>query len=203
MHLTARLIILLSAAIVIAVIGLGCGSDGGAISASNSTGASVDGSNSGGSSGREQESNSSRESTTEARPGAPTVARSSLSKAAFIRQAGAICRQKGEETLRELDTYVEKHGSEGLSEEVVLANALRAVVLPATEAEISAVSKLGAPAGDKEEVEALLAAQQEAVDEVRELKELKSLGEAAEHFEDATNGFKEYGAGLAACGKSG
>lgn len=122
-----------------------------------------------------------------------TIATSSLSKAAFIKQAREACLREGKGLIGEATAYRREHESEDLPEGVQLANMVKAVILPTVEAQIAAVRELGAPAGDEKEIEALLAAQQAAVDTVRELKSAESLEVVESRFAGAAKKLEAYG----------
>jgi hypothetical protein len=132
-------------------------------------------------------------STSEAQSGGPSIATSSLDKTEFVKKASAACQREREGLPEEASVYLSKHGSKGLSESVVIANMAKAVMVPTIEAEIAAIRKLGAPAGDEEQIEAILAAQQKALDEVKGLKEAKSIEAILAHFGDANKMLKDYG----------
>jgi hypothetical protein len=175
--------------VVIAALAVGCG--GGDDSTSTSTaGSSASETNTSASS--DSTPNSSSNSGSAAQAGA-TVTTSTLSKAEFIRQATAACNEEREGLVDEVTNYLSKQESKELPESVSLVNMARSVMLPTIEAEMAAVRGLGAPAGDEEEVEAMIGATLAAVDEVKELKKAKSLEEIENHFAGATQMFQDYG----------
>jgi hypothetical protein len=122
-----------------------------------------------------------------------SVTTSSLDKAAFIKQASAACAKERKSLVNEATAYLEKPAVKKQPEGTAVANMARAVMVPTIEAEIAAVTKLGAPAGDEEQVEAMLAAQQVGVEEVKGLKQAKSLEDIEAHFRDATKLYEAYG----------
>jgi hypothetical protein len=122
-----------------------------------------------------------------------SVTTSSLDKAAFIKQASAACAKERKSLISEATAYLEKPAVKKQPEGIAFANMARAVMAPTIEAEIAAVTRLGAPAGDEEEVEAMLAAQQASVEEVKGLKQAKSLEDIEVHFRDATKLYEAYG----------
>jgi hypothetical protein len=188
--LTARSMTLLAAAFVAVVLATGCGGGGGD---STSTGASGSaGATAGG--GSESGSNSSAESGSGGESsGAGGLSESSLSKEEYVKQASAACNKEREGLIEEVAAYLEKHGSDNLPEGVLIANMAKQVVLPVVEAEVETVRSFGAPAGDEQKVEALLASQEAAVEEVKGLKTAKSLEEVEAHFDSATKEFRAYG----------
>lgn len=118
---------------------------------------------------------------------------SSLDKAEFIKQASAACARERKPLVNEAAAYLEKPAVEKQPNSTALANMSKAVVVPIIEAEIAAVRQLGAPEGDEEEVEAMLAAQQAGVEEVSGLQQAKSMEEVEAHFREATKLYEAYG----------
>ncbi len=122
---------------------------------------------------------------------APPVTTSSLSKEEFIQRAGAVCDRARQTALPELSTYAEKH--KGVPREELLADAFKAVLVPMVEQEMAAIRKLGAPPGDEEEIEAILAAQQEGIDRVKRIEKARSGSEFPAYFEAADEMLLDYG----------
>jgi hypothetical protein len=121
-----------------------------------------------------------------------------LSKKEFLKRAEAACEKQRESLVEEASNFINKRIGKGDTEadELALIGPMaKAVMVPTIEAEIAAVRKLGAPAGDEEQIEALLEAQQEAVEEVKELKSANSLEDVEKHFANATEMYAEYGFG--------
>jgi hypothetical protein len=163
--LNARLTKSFAIATAIAAIAVGCGGDDDSMSPSAASG----------------------------QPANVTVTTSSLSKEGFIKQASAACHREGKGLIGEVSAYLKKHRDDGLKERALQAHMVKAVVLPTVEASMAAVRELGAPAGDEEEVESLLVAQLEAVNEVRRLKKVASFEEVEAHFAEAGDSFRDYG----------
>jgi len=126
-----------------------------------------------------------------------SVTTSSLSKEEFIKRAGEACNRARQNTLPELSAYAEKH--DDVPQEQMLANALREVFVPVVEQEMAAIKRLGAPSGDEEEIEAILAAQQEGIDRAKRLKRVKSAAEFPGYFDAADEKLLDYG--LAGCSR--
>ena len=125
---------------------------------------------------------------------AVAVTTSSLSKAEFLKRAKPLCARKIESILPAIDAYAAKNRSEeNLPAPVRNANLIKAVMAPVAEEQIAVVRKLGAPAGDEKQVEAMLTAQRQAVDEVKELETLDPNQYVQEYFTDAQNMFRAYG----------
>jgi hypothetical protein len=165
--LTARWMTLLAGAVVIAVVAAGCG-DG------DSTAGSPDSQSDGGS-------------------GGGTVSESSLSKAEYIKKAGAACRREREDLVGEASIYFAKHPSKGKQQGAVVADMARAVMVPTIEAEMAIVRETGAPKGDGKQIEEILRAEQEAVDEVKEQDEVQSIQAVLDYFGAVNNKYRDYG----------
>jgi hypothetical protein len=73
----------------------------------------------------------------------------------------------------------------------------RAVVVPTIEQEIVAIRKLGAPAGDEEEIEAFLTAEEEGVAQVAKLKKIFSRFQMERYL--APSAKLAFGYGLEEC----
>jgi hypothetical protein len=127
----------------------------------------------------------------------PSITTSSLTKAQFIKQAGAACNKEREEVLQELSAYAERH--KGVPRDRLIANAFKAVFVPVVEKEIAAIRQLGAPEGDEEEVAEILAAEQEGIDQIKQLERAKSAPEFGSYFQAADEKLKAYG--LTGCTK--
>lgn len=110
---------------------------------------------------------------------ATTVTTSSLSKAAFIKKANAVCEQERTKILNST---------------APLPKGVMAVYVPAYESLIVGVRDLGAPSGDEAEVEAFLAAMQEDTESLEKLApKVKSFGETEDPFKDSAALAKKYG----------
>lgn len=162
--MTARLTILLSAIVISIAIVAGCGGGG------DATGANTSG---------------------------VTITTSSLSRDEFIAQASKACQRLRKNLLKRVLAYLNQHEkaqNQTRSEETkVFADMTRFVLLPTIRKEMAEIRKLGAPAGDEDEVEAFLDTQQEAVDAVAKLKHIVSRFEIERYFTAAEKLFREYG----------
>jgi hypothetical protein len=126
-----------------------------------------------------------------------TLTTSSLSKTQFVKQANAACHDEKAGYSGKIEASLRKVRSEGLSEHDAAIRTVQTVLLPIAEAQIAAIREMGVPAGDKEEVEAALNAQQKAVDGFN-ATEPEEVGEnPASYFVDATKELQDYG--LTAC----
>lgn len=197
--MTKRLTTSIATLIVIVVIVAGCGGGGGGSTStsaaeagnSGSTASESSGSGSGNSESSGSESNSAESGNSES--SGSTAQGSSLSKAEFVEQASAACNEERESLVEELEAYFKHHESDGIPEPVLIANMVRTVILPTVEAEIGAVRAIGAPAGEEQQVEAILAAQQATVDKVKQQKSFKTLEESEAYFRPVSAKMRAYG----------
>jgi hypothetical protein len=129
-----------------------------------------------------------------------TVTTSSLGKDEFIEQASRACQQARKNLLERVLVYTQQHESDGQgrsAESETFAGSIKAVLLPTIRKEMAEIRRLGAPAGDEGEVEAFLAAEQEAVDSVARIKRVVSGFQFERYFAKSAKLFREYG--LAGC----
>lgn len=104
-----------------------------------------------------------------------------MSEEEFVKRANAACLQ------HEVTQFLEgSSGAEGLTEEDVALAAMKRIVVPITEAQIAAIRRIGVPEGDEQEVEAALAAQEQAIANVMATKEIKSPEDVERLVGDAT-----------------
>jgi hypothetical protein len=126
-------------------------------------------------------------------------ANGSLSKAEFVKQASSVCRQERKALAKDMSAYLERQRSKKLPEPVLIANMFKAVFVPVVEAEMAGIRKLGAPAGDEQQIEAILVAEQGAIDKLERLKRAKSIGAFNDYFAPADKKLRAYG--LPVCAK--
>jgi hypothetical protein len=85
-------------------------------------------------------------------------------KGEFVVQANAICKKQKEAGLAAVGEYVKEHGGAAESS-AILVRALHVVFLPYVQSQVDEIAALGAPQGDRDEVQAYLNAMQKAVDQ--------------------------------------
>lgn len=122
---------------------------------------------------------------------------SSLDKEEFLKRANAACEKRQNKILAEMNAYVEKRGQVGVGGPQVFVPLVKQVIAPAFEAQLAAVRALGAPEGEEGELEAALAAQEAAIEELKKQKGTDSLDDFEKPFLGATQKLKAYG--LTAC----
>jgi hypothetical protein len=121
---------------------------------------------------------------------------SSHSRAEFVKLANGICETGADALLTEIGSYVKRHQGEGKGQDELLAQGVQAVFLPKMQAHIEEIRTLGAPSGDQQKVEALLASLQEAVD-AADAGEVSSQAQLTKDFKRSAALAREYG--LHAC----
>lgn len=169
--LSARLIALLGMVIAAAALVAGCGGGG---DNSSTSGNSTSGNSSSASGG------------------------STITKAVFIQKASAICEEERSKITKEFETYFQRHQGSGKSEEELLADLVKEVLIPSIQNDIDRLRKLGTPAGEESRVNAFLNAQQRAVDEMSKVKTLSQGPAGEKYLEPASRLAKAYGIRLCA-----
>lgn len=119
-----------------------------------------------------------------------TVTTSSLSKAQFVKKATEICSDE-RQTIPERTAAYEKSSGK-VSGADAYAKGVKKVLLPLFQSEVTKISKLGAPSGEKDSIEAMLTAQQEGIDEVEDLPRFQSSDDVAAQFTEATKLLRAY-----------
>ncbi len=159
-------------AIALILVGCGGGSGGGDSTASGSTASSTDSST------------------------------ASLSKAEFIKKADAICGVDGRRTQSEYARFVEKNKiSEGKTPTAAqYAEASEKIQIPAFKRQVEEIRALGAPAGEEEQVAALLDAVEAGIEKLEEVDPKVALESAHQKFIKADKLAVAYG--LKVCGHS-
>lgn len=116
------------------------------------------------------------------------------SKAEFIKQANAACREAraglGERIARFEGLRDGRKPEPG-------ADMVHFVYLPTMETQIWRIEELGVPREEDEEVDAMLDAERDGVDAVAVIPRVSSIARADRHFVEADRLFREYG--LDAC----
>ncbi len=126
----------------------------------------------------------------------------SLTKAEFVKQADAICTQGSKDINAEFEEFTKE---KGISEtkapaKDVQEEAVESILIPSISSQVEEVKALGTPEGDEGEVEALIAAEEEVLEEGEE--DPVSLLEGGSAKEKEANKLAtDYG--LTACGAEG
>jgi hypothetical protein len=119
-----------------------------------------------------------------------------LTKAEFIKQGDAICKEASEDNEAEAEEYAEENGFalEKASKEQ-LEEAVAEVLVPSLNQEAEELDALGAPEGDEEKVEEIVVALEDATGEIEDDQSLifeeETLEEPQQLAEDY--GFKVCG----------
>lgn len=187
--MTRRFLTLATIVAAMGAMAVGCGgddsSDSSAPAAGDGTGAAdTSGDRDGGESGADADADGD---------GGGSIATSSLDKSQFVKRANALCNKERKGLVQEARSYFAERSSDGLPPRVLTAKIVKELAMPVVEAQIEAVRGLGAPEGDEEEIEAMLDAQQRAVDEVKEQKEIDPVNGPVKQFKDVTETYERYG----------
>lgn len=122
-----------------------------------------------------------------------TIATSSLSRAAYVKQVNEICeRGRGELSLK-FAAYAKEQGSQDNLVAPKLAPGIVTVLVPAIRAQDEEIEELGAPEGDEAAVEAFLAAREQVLASA-EQSPPKSIFDFGDSFRESPNKMaKKYG----------
>jgi hypothetical protein len=92
----------------------------------------------------------------------------SISKAEFVARANAICSKGEKKQETEFDAYVRKHNlEERRPTDAQQAEMVEDIFAPNVQGQIDAVSALGAPKGEEQQVSSALQISQETLDRVK------------------------------------
>ncbi|HET9199096.1 MAG TPA: hypothetical protein VFN92_12695 [Solirubrobacterales bacterium] len=120
-----------------------------------------------------------------------------LTKAEFIKQGDAICKQGNEQSEEEAEEFAEENGFtlEKASDEE-LEEAVAEVLVPSLSQQAEEIGALGAPEGDEEKVEEIVVSLEGAAEEIEEDPGLVFEGEVLEEPEKLAQGY-----GFKVCGE--
>ncbi|HEU4739483.1 MAG TPA: hypothetical protein VFS54_10445 [Solirubrobacterales bacterium] len=92
-----------------------------------------------------------------------------LTKAEFIKQGDAICKESGDQSEKEAEEFAEENGFtlEKASTEQ-LEEAVAEVLVSTLRQQADEISALGAPEGDEDQVEEIIASLESATDEIED-----------------------------------
>ncbi len=125
------------------------------------------------------------------------VTASSISKADFVKEADAACK-KGEEAVQaDFKTFLKENKNIQNPTETDYAGLVETVLVSNIEQEVEDIRALGAPSGDVDEVEAMLVAREEGIEEA-EAQPKKAVQGNPAGFTKAGKLAQEYG--LKVCG---
>jgi hypothetical protein len=125
---------------------------------------------------------------------------SSLTKAEFLKQGNAICAKGEKELNEEFEKFAEE---ENLSEnkqptKAQLTKATEEVFLPIIKEQVEGIRELGAPSGEEEQVDEVVTAAEEALEEGEE-DPASLVNEKEDPFAEANKLATDYG--LVKCGE--
>ena len=129
-----------------------------------------------------------------------TSSTATLSKAEFVKQGNAICKEGNESINAEFEEFSKENN---LSEtkappKAVQEEAVEEILIPAINGQIEEVKALGTPEGDEGELEEVVTAEEEVVEEAEEAPISLLKGETGKQKE-ANKLAREYG--LTVCGE--
>ncbi len=113
-----------------------------------------------------------------------------ISKAEFVKQGNAACRKVRSELPKQIADFERSRAGK---KPRTYADAAHFVLIPAYEAEVWGVEKLGAPPGDEERIDKMLAAERTAIGSIAVMPRVPSIKGAERHFTDAEKQFRAYG----------
>ncbi len=124
---------------------------------------------------------------------------SSLTKAEFLKQGNAICAEGNKEIDSEFEAFAEENNLSENKEptEEQLTEAAEDILIPAVDKQLGELRDLGAPEGEEEEVDKLLTAVEEALEEGEE--DPSVLTSQGSPFADVNKMARDYG--LTTCGE--
>jgi hypothetical protein len=125
----------------------------------------------------------------------------SLSKAQFLKQGNAICEEGSKNINSEFEEFSKENNLSETKEppKAVQEEAVEQILIPSINSQIEEVKALGTPEGDEGELEKLITAEEEVVEEAEE-DPISLFGTSAKQKE-ANKLANEYG--LTACGEEG
>lgn len=190
---------LVVAAMAVALMAIGCGSDSGDETTSQAqAGNAAETQSDGGSEGQTQDGS-------EAEDGSETQSgedgESSAGDSGFVKEASAACTNAREGSFEKIDAYRKKFKPEGLSEADLTNKAVKTVLLETIEGEIAGIQSLAPEAEDPAEIEKLVA-EMEATFKQAQVKAKTDAGyaEIEDLFDDTDKTLESLG--LSACSKS-
>lgn len=128
---------------------------------------------------------------------AESVTTASISKAAFVKQADAICEKREKQIQADFLVYAKENKDVKEPTEADYTALIDAVLAPNIEKEVEEIEQLGAPAGDEDEVGEILAARIEGLNHV-ESSPKTVIDSNEDIFAEASKLAKAYG--LKSCG---
>ncbi len=124
---------------------------------------------------------------------AESLPTSSLSQEEYVKRASAACAKRRGKLTGEMTAFL--GGEQGVKEFTAgnLGAVFRQVIVPTFEDEEQIIRSLGAPDGDSEEIEAILASHAKAIQEMKKLKTPRSFEQIAKYFTATNKTMEEYG----------
>jgi hypothetical protein len=129
-----------------------------------------------------------------------TDSTASLTKAEFLKQGNAICKEGNDEIESEFEKFAKENNlsKKKAPTEAQLEEAAEQFLIPVVSKQIDGLRALGAPSGEEEKINTLLDNAEAALEEVEEDPSLVS-GESNEPFEEVNK--EARAVGLTVCGE--
>jgi hypothetical protein len=124
--------------------------------------------------------------------GGGEVTVSSISKGELIKKGDAICKRTSEEVGKDFKTFAAENASTTNPTEEQYSELIDTVLVSNVEQEIADIQALGVPKGDEEEIEAILAAREEGIEEA-EAQPKRAVQANMAGFEEGDKLAKQYG----------
>jgi hypothetical protein len=93
----------------------------------------------------------------------------SISKQEFITKADAICKKGNDQINSEINAYAKKVGLSGNTQptDAQATEIANTILIPSVQSQHDDISDLGAPSGDQDQVDAILSAVQDGIDQAK------------------------------------
>lgn len=121
-----------------------------------------------------------------------TVATASITRPEFTNSANAICSKARGEIASKVIAAEGQGGGGNQSAAAAYTNTAKVALLPTFQSEVDQIAKLGAPEAEKESVEAMLTAEQEALDRLKADESIASINEIAKEFTETNKLMKNF-----------
>lgn len=133
------------------------------------------------------------DSTAASNSSAVTVTTASLTRPKFVSSANAICSKERRQIATRVLALEEQGGGGNQTKAEAYTDTVKVALLPTFQSEVDWITKLGAPAGEEKNVEAMLTAEQEALDRLEADESIASIDEVAKEFTKANKSMKSFG----------
>lgn len=119
------------------------------------------------------------------------------SKAEYIKQASAACKRERADMASEITAYLRAQRGKGETRAELYSGLAQFVVLPTIEAEMFRMRELGVPPEEEPSIDAMLGAQETAINRVATSNNITSIAAIRRRFRQADRQYELFG--LLAC----